>query len=293
MPQGLSPRRACPVRRKRYRGARKGRRRVPEGNPVTVPENGHHPGLGSYRLPPPPVQSQAPPNSQRESCPVKSTFSRLLCLYLRSGRSLRRKRKREPYTYSSSSSYQTGQKGKKTMSASELQKSSPAQRQMPTIQQTPQPPQVSEESWMDGGYVAQERRSQPHASWSTLNPAGETERERPSQEEENTSCATSSAGTVERTSASRESCLESTRLPRAVQPWLARNSKALEPERINRSKSARTSSGRCSRKPPHVDSHQSSRDETSQTQKAWFPSRRPVRQTRKRNASWPHSLSLW
>ena len=64
---------------------------------------------------------------------------------------------------------------------------------------------------------------------------------------------------------SRESRLERTRLPRAVQPWLARNSKALDPERINRSKSARTSSGRCSRKPPHVDSHQSSHDETSQT----------------------------
>ena len=78
-------------------------------------------------------------------------------------------------------------------------------------------------------------------------------------------CATSSTGTIERTSASRESRLESTRLPRAVHPWLARNSKALNPESINRSKSARTSSGRCSRKPPHVDSHQSSHDETSQT----------------------------
>ena len=78
-------------------------------------------------------------------------------------------------------------------------------------------------------------------------------------------CSTSSTGTVERTSVSRESHLESTRLPRAVQHWLARNSKALDPERINRSKSARTSSGRCSWKPPHVDSHQSSHDETSQT----------------------------
>ena len=69
--------------------------------------------------------------------------------------------------------------------------------------------------------------------------------------------ATSSAGTVERTSLPR--------LPRAVQPWLARNSKALDPESINRSKSARTTSGKCSRKPPQVDSHQSSYDETSHT----------------------------
>ena len=76
---------------------------------------------------------------------------------------------------------------------------------------------------------------------------------------------TSSAGTVEQTSASKESRLERARLPRAVQPWLARNSKALDPERINCSKSARTSSGRCFRKPLHVDSHQSSHDETSQT----------------------------
>ena len=60
---------------------------------------------------------------------------------------------------------------------------------------------------------------------------------------------------------SKESRLERTRLPRAMQLWLARNSKALDPQSINRSKSARTSSGRCSRKPPHVDSH----DENSQT----------------------------
>ena len=41
---------------------------------------------------------------------------------------------------------------------------------------------------MDGGYIARERRSQPHASWPTLNLAGEKERERP-QEEESTSSA--------------------------------------------------------------------------------------------------------
>ena len=190
LPQGLSPRRACPARRKRYRGARKGRRRVQEGNTVTVPENGHHPGLGSNCLPLSPVRSHAAPYPHRESHPVRSTFSRLP--YLRSGRSLRRKRKREPFPCGSSSSYQTGQKGKKTTSASEqyeLQKSSPAQNQTPTIQQTHQPPQVSEESWVDGEYVEQERCSPPHTSWSTLNPEGETERERPSQEEENTSSA--------------------------------------------------------------------------------------------------------
>ena len=71
----------------------------------------------------------------------------------------------------------------------ELQKSSPAQNQTLPIQQTHQLPQVSEESWEDGGYVEQERRSPPHASWSTLNPEGPMEKERPSQEEENTSSA--------------------------------------------------------------------------------------------------------
>ena len=65
--------------------------------------------------------------------------------------------------------------------------------------------------------------------------------------------ATSYAGTVERTSARRESRLERTRLPRTVQPWLARNSKALDPERISLSKSAQISTGRFSRKPPQVD----------------------------------------
>ena len=76
------------------------------------------------------------------------------------------------------------------MSASgpvELQRNSPAQSQTPTIQLTHPPPQVSEASWADGGSVEQERRSPPHASWSMLNPTREMERERPSQEEKNTS----------------------------------------------------------------------------------------------------------
>ena len=99
-------------------------------------------------------------------------------------------RKREPYPCDSSSSCQIGQKGKKTTSVSgpvKLQRNSPAQSQTLTTQLTHPPPQVSEESWADRGSVEQERRSPPHASWSTLNPTRETERERPSQEEENTS----------------------------------------------------------------------------------------------------------
>ena len=155
------------------------------------------------------------------------------------------------------------------MSASEqdeLQKSSPAQSQTPTIQQTHQPPQVSEE--FQGGW----RVCCTRASFATARILVNAESSRADGKRATVSGrgeylkrATSSVGTVERTTASRESSLESTRLPRAVQPWLARNSKALDPESINHSKSARTSSGRCSRKPLHVDSHQSSHDETSQT----------------------------
>ena len=129
---------------------------------VTVLENGHHPGLCSYCLPPPPVLSQATTNSQRESCPVRSTSFQLLCLFPQSGRSLQRKRKSEPYPCGSSSSCQPGQKGKKTTSASKQdghQRSPPAQNQPSTTQQTHQPPQVSAESWVDGGCVGQERRS--------------------------------------------------------------------------------------------------------------------------------------
>ena len=77
--------------------------------------------------------------------------------------------------------------------------------------------------------------------------------------------ATSFAGTVELTSARRESRRDKTRLPRAVVPWLVRNSRALDPERINLSKSARTSIGRFSQKPPQVESHQSKQEATSQT----------------------------
>ena len=48
-------------------------------------------------------------------------------------------------------------------------------------------------------------------------------------------------------------------------PWLPRNSKALDPDSINHSKLPRTSSDRCSRKPPQVESHQFSQEVTSQT----------------------------
>ena len=160
-------------------------------------------------------------------------------------------------------------RGRQTTSASEQdehQRLLPAQNQTPTIQQTPQPPQVSAKSWVDGECVGQERRSQPPASWPMLNPAGgDRKTETVSGRGEYLNRATSSAGTIERTSARRESRLERTRLPRDVEPWLARNSKALDPESINRSKSARTSSGRCSRKPPHVDNHQSNQEATSHT----------------------------
>ena len=103
--------------------------------------------------------------------------------------------------------------------------------------------------------------------------------------------ATSSTGTVERTSARRESHLESTRLPRAVEPWLARNSKVIDPKSINRSKSARTSTGRCSRKPPHVDSHQSNQEATSHTPESMVSTEETCEADRKQNASWPHWLS--
>ena len=68
--------------------------------------------------------------------------------------------------------------------------------------------------------------------------------------------ATSSAGTVERTSARRESRLESTRLA-------SQDFKALDPERISLSKLAQNSTGRFSRKPPQVDNQQSSQEATS------------------------------
>ena len=110
------------------------------------------------------------------------------------------------------------------------------------------------ESWVDGECVGQERRSQLPGKIETVSGRGEY-----------LNRATSSTGTVERTSDRRESRLERTRLPRAVEPRLARNSKALDPETINRSKSARTPSGRCSRKPPHVDNHQSNQEATSHT----------------------------
>ena len=48
-------------------------------------------------------------------------------------------------------------------------------------------------------------------------------------------------------------------------PWLAWNSRALDPKRINLSKLAQTSIGKFSRKPSHVESHQSNQEATSRT----------------------------
>ena len=48
-------------------------------------------------------------------------------------------------------------------------------------------------------------------------------------------------------------------------PWPPRNSKALEPESINRSRMPHSSSVSCSRKPSQVGSHQSSQEVTSHT----------------------------
>ena len=48
-------------------------------------------------------------------------------------------------------------------------------------------------------------------------------------------------------------------------PWLPRNSRALDPESINCLKLPRASSVNCSRKPPQVESHQSSQEVTSHT----------------------------
>ena len=128
---------------------------------------------------------------------------------------------------------------------------------------TLQQPQVSEESWADEGYVAQVSFTAARILVNADSSRGDGKRDTVSGRGEYLKRATSSAGTVERTSARRESRLERTRLPRAVQPWLARNTKALDPERISLSKSAQTSTGRFSRKPPQVDNHQSSQEATS------------------------------
>ena len=95
-----------------------GGRRVRERDAVTVPKNSHHPGLRSNRLPLPPVQSQATPNPHWKKIPVRQTSSRPPYLFLPSGRSLGRKRKREPCLCLSSSSGQTGPREKKKPTAS-------------------------------------------------------------------------------------------------------------------------------------------------------------------------------
>ena len=65
--------------------------------------------------------------------------------------------------------------------------------------------------------------------------------------------------TEERSSTKRESRRNKTRMPKAVRNWQARNSKALGVERINQSKKAQASTGRCSQTPPQVDNQSPTR----------------------------------
>ena len=51
-------------------------------------------------------------------------------------------------------------------------------------------------------------------------------------------------------------------------PWQPRNSRALKPDSINRSKLPRASSVKCSQKLPHMECHQSSQEVTSHTLKS-------------------------
>ena len=91
--QGQCPRRSCPIRWKRYRGASEGRRRILEGDAVSIPQDGQHPGLSSKSLPVPPVRPTGnPPSTERD--PIRRTFSRpLFACY----RSCRKPMKRAPY----------------------------------------------------------------------------------------------------------------------------------------------------------------------------------------------------
>ena len=67
------------------------------------------------------------------------------------------------------------------------------------------------------------------------------------------------------TSSRSESRRDSTRVLRAMTPWQPKNSRALEPKNINYSKLPQASSIKCSRKLPHVVSHQSRQEVTLHT----------------------------
>ena len=108
--QGQRSRRSCLVRRKQYRGAREGRRRVQGGDVISVPQDGQHPGTCSNRLPVPPMHRWTTPHTQRRRDPVRRTFSRSLSVY---PRSRRRPPKRVPFLCYFSSSDHAGKRKRK------------------------------------------------------------------------------------------------------------------------------------------------------------------------------------
>ena len=115
--QRQGSRRSRPVSRKQHRVAREGRRRVQEGNAVTVPQDRQHPGTRSNGLPEPPVRRQTAPHSQQRRNPIR-TFSRSLFVYLRIDRSHPSSLKRVSYPWTPASSYPGGKKKRKTQSKS-------------------------------------------------------------------------------------------------------------------------------------------------------------------------------
>ena len=165
-------RRPCPVRRKRYRSAREGRRRIQEGDAIPVPQDGQHPGTCSNCLPVP-MHRQTTPHPQQRRDPVRRTFSWPLFVCNLSSRSCWRKLKRVPYPCDPSSSDPTGKRKRRGPLKPAVATEEPrvkhhhGQQRRPTmIPPWTAQPKISEESLEDAMSAEQERLSKPRASWS-------------------------------------------------------------------------------------------------------------------------------
>ena len=144
--------------------------RVQEGDVITVPQDGQHPGICSNCLPVPPMRRQTTPHLQQRQDPTRRTSSRPLFVCHRSGR---RPPKRAPHPCDPSNSNPAGKRKRRGLSKPAAATEKPRVKHRPgqwrrptkTLPWTVQP-KTSEESKEGATSAEQERRSKPCASWS-------------------------------------------------------------------------------------------------------------------------------
>ena len=234
-----------------------------EWYPISVSEDGYHPRVCSYRAPLSPVARQVPPYTQRRCGRVRSSAFRTLCLYHRSFRNGRWAGKRAgvicgPRLTCYPSVRAPGWCYEAFAVDGELAESFPTYPPTGWWRRTcccPVPV-----AWECGAGAGPHGRGHRWRLRALLRAVSNRVEGKITVEVGNGECRSkdnSSVGTVDLTSARRESRRESIKLAKAGTVWLPMNARVFDPEERSLSKLAWVEGWSASRNPETVESHQS------------------------------------